>query len=64
MIEPRTLVSFVTSDNVAYLLDHKFFGNHSTFVKDLEVDTVRFNNIDSMAFKYIVKYLENRKIYP
>ena len=62
MIEPRTLVSFVTSDKVVYLLDHKFFGNHSTFVKDLEEETVRFNNIDSITFKYIVKYLENRKI--
>lgn len=64
MSQAPTLISFITSDNVNYLLDHQFFGLHSKFVRDLELDTVRFSNINSGTFKYIVKYLEVRKIHP
>jgi hypothetical protein len=41
------LVTYITSDNVEYLLDFKHFGKHSRLVKDLEIETTTFNNLSS-----------------
>ena len=58
------LRTYITSDNVKYELDYQTFAACSMFIKDMEPEEVRFNNIDSLVFKYIIKYLELRKANP